>query len=87
MESPLKSRPYLFCGAEVIERFRKRIVLDERRLTNKVTVTIHDSDPMYLAVIYNENRPVATEGSIPQYEVWLDRAATDNEFLSCIESL
>jgi hypothetical protein len=42
---------------------------------------------MYLAIIYNGNRPVATEGAIPVYEKWLDRAASDAQFLAYIESL
>jgi hypothetical protein len=83
----LQSHPFLFLGEGVIERFRKRPIIEERNLSETVSISVHDSDPMYVVVIYNKNRPVATEGCIPRYEPWLERAASDAEFLSFIERL
>jgi len=57
------------------------------QLTPDIRATIHDSDPMWLAVYWLDGEPVAGESCITNPDEWATRTRADGAFLNRIRGL
>lgn len=69
------------------EHLVRRLVWSTHQLSSSLSVTIHDSDPMHLAVFHKDGKPVLVENCVVNVEQWLWRTSQDTEFLRYVESL
>jgi hypothetical protein len=50
-------------------------------------VTIHESDPLWLAVFLVNGEPVAGESCIVNYDAWVTRTRADAAFLNRLRTI
>jgi hypothetical protein len=56
-------------------------------LASDIHVTIHESDPLWMAVFWLNAEPVAGESCIVDYEGWVTRTRADEEFLNRLRTI
>lgn len=56
-------------------------------LASDIQVTIHESDPLWMAVFFLNGEPVAGESCIVDHEAWVMRTRADDEFLNRLRTI
>lgn len=71
-------------GPAWAKRYRGTTGMFRYDVAPDIQVTIHDSDPFWLAVFLLNGEPVAGESCIVDHESWVMRTRADDEFLNRI---
>jgi hypothetical protein len=74
-------------GPQWAKGYRGRTGIFRYDLAPDIYVTIHDSDPFWLALFLLNGEPVAGESCIMDHEAWVMRTRADAAFLNRLRTI